>query len=76
MPSQRHPDKKICAAYIWGWEKCGVEMLAEEHNSNQSHILRAALLSFDKLNAQEQKSLINKVELEELEVSGNSFSTV
>ena len=49
MPSQRHPDKKICAAYIWGWEKCGVEMLAEEHNSNQSHILRAALLSFDKL---------------------------
>jgi len=76
MPSQRHEDKKGCTAWLWGWEKEGVYSLVEEHNSNQSHILRAALKSFEKLKPHEQKSLINKVELEELEVSGNSFSTV
>ena len=65
MPSQRHPDKKICAGYMWGWEKCEVETLAEEHNSNQSNIIRASLISFSNLNAKKQKSFIKKVELGE-----------
>ncbi len=65
MPSQRHPDKKICAGYMWDWEKCELERLAEEHNSNQSNIIRASVMSFSDLNPKKQKALINKVELGE-----------
>ena len=70
MANKRHPDKKQCTAWLWGWEKEGGLLLVEEHDSNQSHILRAALLSFEALDAQEQKKYVNLVEAEELANAG------
>ena len=51
----------MIGAYVYKQEKQLVTEIAKNHNVNQSDIVKASLLKFNKLNTKEQGSFIAKV---------------
>jgi hypothetical protein len=64
MANQRHKDKKPLGLYMFEWDKEHLREKSAQHRTAMSDIVKAALLNFDTLSELEQKSWVNKIELE------------
>ena len=64
MANQRHKDKRQLGIFLWKEDKKLLEKKSTNYKATQTDRVRAALLNFDTLTEQEQKSRINKVQLD------------
>ena len=64
MANQRHKDKRQLGIFLWKEDKEHLEKKSVSYHATQTDLVRAALLNFDTLTEQEQKSWVNKIQLD------------
>jgi len=61
MSNQRHKNKQFVGAFVHKEDKQVITKMANNHNVNQSDVVKASLHKFNQLNKKEQSSIISKV---------------
>ena len=61
MANIRNQNKELVGAYLYKEDKQVVVKMANNHNVNQSDVVKASLHKFSKLNKKEQGSILSKV---------------